>query len=458
MSATIVTNLGSLYVRLLTDQAPKSSLNFLKLSKMRNFEFCLFHRIEKNFIAQTGDPTASGKGGQSVFNLLDANEPRFFPDELCDPVKLASGLHQSLSKKGVLGMANNGKDKNASQFFVTLADGLDYLDDTYTAFGVLEGEDSFKTLELINGVLCDGKFKPLQKVWIKSVAILEDPFEDPDELLVPAAVEPSEAFTSFLGVDAAEAIELKSSVRVEELEQRRRREEAQARALTLEMIGDLPSADVKPPENVLFVCKLNPLTEDEDLKQVFSRFGPIASCQIIRDKETGNSLGYAFIEYEGAASCEEAYFKMDKVLLDDRRIHVDFSQSVSRLHGLWSKARRRQLRSESGGAGALRGGLELKEEFREREESAHEMLFDPRDVEAAYSHRRANDRESSRRDSGRDHHRDRSPYDYRRRDRSQDDRRGDRSHDDHRDRNPDGNRNGFNRSPQRERQYDRYRR
>jgi peptidyl-prolyl cis-trans isomerase-like 4 len=44
-------------------------------------------------------------------------------------------------------------------------------------------------------------------------------------------------------------------------ERERRRVEARAQALTLEMIGDLPSAEVKPPENVLFVCKLNPVTQ-----------------------------------------------------------------------------------------------------------------------------------------------------------------------------------------------------
>lgn len=40
-------------------------------------------------------------------------------------------------------------------------------------------------------------------------------------------------------------------------------------------LGDLPDAEVKPPENVLFVCKLNPVTTDEDLEIIFSRFGSI---------------------------------------------------------------------------------------------------------------------------------------------------------------------------------------
>lgn len=64
-----------------------------------------------------------------------------------------------------------------------------------------------------------------------------------------------------------------------------RRRNAAAAALTLEIVGDLPHADIKPPENVLFVCKLNPVTRSEDLELIFSRFGEIASCEVIRDKK-----------------------------------------------------------------------------------------------------------------------------------------------------------------------------
>ena len=52
---------------------------------------------------------------------------------------------------------------------------------------------------------------------------------------------------------------------------------------------------------------------------------------MIRDKDSGDSLQYAFIEFDNQKSCEDAYLKMDNVLIDDRRIHVDFSQSVAKL-------------------------------------------------------------------------------------------------------------------------------
>ncbi len=61
----------------------------------------------------------------------------------------------------------------------------------------------------------------------------------------------------------------------EELEKMNREKEAAAQALTLELVGDLPFAEIKPPENILFVCKLNPVTRDEDLDLIFSRFGKI---------------------------------------------------------------------------------------------------------------------------------------------------------------------------------------
>lgn len=61
----------------------------------------------------------------------------------------------------------------------------------------------------------------------------------------------------------------------EEVEELIAEKEARARATILEMVGDLPTADAAPPENVLFVCKLNPVTTDDDLMIIFSRFGKI---------------------------------------------------------------------------------------------------------------------------------------------------------------------------------------
>ena len=58
--------------------------------------------------------------------------------------------------------------------------------------------------------------------------------------------------------------EIDEAAEEEAREKSRREREARAQALTLEIVGDLPYAEVKPPENVLFVCKLNPVTEGQN--------------------------------------------------------------------------------------------------------------------------------------------------------------------------------------------------
>lgn len=76
-------------------------------------------------------------------------------------------------------------------------------------------------------------------------------------------------------IGADEEIDDTAGLTIAEVEELRQEREAKARATILEIVGDLPDADVAPPENVLFVCKLNPITTDEDLEIIFNRFGKV---------------------------------------------------------------------------------------------------------------------------------------------------------------------------------------
>jgi hypothetical protein len=98
--------------------------------------------------------------------------------------------------------------------------------------------------------------------------------------------------------------------------------------------------DIKPPENVLFVCKLNPVTTGDGLATCFAQFGRVVSAEVIYDAKTKQSLCYGFVEFETVEACFRAFQKMDRALIDDCRIHVDFSQSVSKL---WAQ-RQREMR------------------------------------------------------------------------------------------------------------------
>lgn len=355
MSVKVETNVGNFILNLFTEGAPKASFNFLKLCKINYYAYSIFLRCEANFLLQGGDPSNTGKGGESLWQLLTGNySKRFFEDE----IDIKKRRHEM---RGTLSMAAAGKDKNASQFFVTLADNLDFLDGTCTIFGQLTssnfgGEENVDNDEFFdyfnNELFCDESGRPFQDVFIIKTVVLSDPFPDPegfDKLIIKES-EPTESFLKAKRIGAHESLDDFKGKTEEEIEEELRESTAKSNALVLEIIGDLPSADVKPPENVLFVCKLNPITQSDDLKMIFSRFGPIASCEVIKDRDTGASLGYAFIEFEERSACEQAYLKMDNVLIDDKRVKVDFSQSVSKLHRQWEDKRRGIVR-KSGNSG-----------------------------------------------------------------------------------------------------------
>lgn len=225
----------------------------------------------------------------------------------------------------------------ASHFYVTTAPDIHSLDEKHTIFGeVAEGMEVVKS---INEEFVDEKNRPYVNIRITRCTVLEDPYPDPPGLddMIPVN-SPQIA----VGADGDTRLEdgwrpAEETKTAEEIEKSMRSSEAKSRAVVLEMIGDLPDADAKPPDEFLFVCKLNPVTSDEDLEIIFSRFGKIASCDVIRDKKTGESLNYAFIGFEKKEDAERAYFKMDGVLIDDRRIKVDFSQSM---HHLWRQYRK----------------------------------------------------------------------------------------------------------------------
>ncbi|KAI4487080.1 hypothetical protein M0802_012069 [Mischocyttarus mexicanus] len=322
MSVVIETTIGDITVDLFTDERPQTCRNFLKLCKIKYYNWNLFHSVQNNFIAQTGDPTGTGKGGESIYRILFGEQARYYEAEQMPKIK-----H---TRSGLLSMVNCGDNMLGSQFFITLAPDLYSLDGEHCVFGeIVEG---LEIILKLNETICDGDYRPYQDIRISHTVILEDPFEDPKGLEIPdMSPEPTKEALMSDRIGADEIIDDTAGMSVEEVMEMQKDKEAKARATILEIVGDIPDADIAPPENVLFVCKLNPVTNDDDLEIIFSRFGKIVGCEVIRDRRTGDSLQYAFIEFAERKSCEEAYFKMGNVLIDDRRIHVDFSQSVAKM-------------------------------------------------------------------------------------------------------------------------------
>ena len=115
-TATIHTDLGDIQVKLFPRECPKTVENFCGLAKNNYYNHCIFHRVIKQFMVQTGDPTGIGTGGESLWG--DEFEDEFHP-------KLKHDRPYTLS------MANAGPNTNGSQFFITVAP-APWLDNKHT--------------------------------------------------------------------------------------------------------------------------------------------------------------------------------------------------------------------------------------------------------------------------------------------------------------------------------------
>jgi len=332
MSVLLETTLGDLVIDLYTEARPRCCVNFLKLCKSKYYNYSLVNKVEKDFCMQAGDPTDEvdrPKNGASIFAKTHGEGARYFEANVTPRI-----LHD---RPGLISMINNGSDKFGSQFLITTGSDADVLDDSQIVFGEV-GEGLEDTLAKINEVFVDKTNRPLIDVRINHMIILDDPFEDPAGMTVPSrspSPDPKRLFGANTRIGADEIIDSDDDLDDQERKERDEIMAAEHRANLLTIIGDLPDEHAEPDKNVLFVCKLNPVTTDEDLELIFSRFGDIKTCEIIRDKRTQASLQYAFIEFDTDEACERAYFKMDNVLIDDRRIHVDFSQSVAKQWRQW---------------------------------------------------------------------------------------------------------------------------
>lgn len=185
--ARIDTNLGPLTVELHTDTAPKAVWNFIRLSQRGYYRGVAFHRLIRGFMIQGGDPTGTGRGGSSVWGKPFADE------------SLAGGPHAH-DARGVLSMANKGRDTNGSQFFVTFRPAR-HLDRKHTIFGrvLLDDDDSTTTTTTTTTTSSSSRSsnsskttldkmeqtptdpatdRPLREIVIHDVVVLVDPFDE----------------------------------------------------------------------------------------------------------------------------------------------------------------------------------------------------------------------------------------------------------------------------------------
>ncbi len=190
--ALIKTNLGDIKVELFADNAPTTVNNFVFLSRDKFYDGVQFHRIVRDFIAQTGSRLSLDKNPQN--DGVGGPGYRFEDEMNWDSLGLSASQRESLKTSGYassdkvksvlmdkyyLAMANAGPNTNGSQFFFTLADkaneSIDSLQGRHTVFGkVIEGTE---VLDAMNRVeLADEQTsspRPISPITINSIEIIE---------------------------------------------------------------------------------------------------------------------------------------------------------------------------------------------------------------------------------------------------------------------------------------------
>lgn len=183
--AVMKTTLGEIKILLFPDAAPKAVENFVTHAKNGYYTGIIFHRVIPDFMIQGGDPTGTGRGGESIWGAS-------FKDEF------SVDYHNI---RGALSMANAGPGTNGSQFFIVQAKEVDsgllsqmeqlsdrgfptecvedyrnlggtpWLDFKHTVFGqVVEGMDVVDAIATVKTGFAD---KPVEDVVILGIDITE---------------------------------------------------------------------------------------------------------------------------------------------------------------------------------------------------------------------------------------------------------------------------------------------
>ncbi|KRZ11779.1 60 kDa heat shock protein, mitochondrial [Trichinella zimbabwensis] len=165
------TTVGDIDIELWSKECPLACRNFIQLAMEGYYDGTIFHRVERGFIVQGGDPTGTGFGGESVYS-----EP--FKDEFHSRLRYI--------RRGLVGMASSGRCTNGSQFFFTLGETPE-LQNKHTLFGKVVGVTLYNMLRL-GECEVDQNMRPLHPEKIIGCEVIVNPFND----IVPRIAQKSE--------------------------------------------------------------------------------------------------------------------------------------------------------------------------------------------------------------------------------------------------------------------------
>jgi len=147
------TNQGDIELKMFPEVAPLAVENFVTHAKDGYYDGLIFHRVIKDFMIQGGDPTGTGRGGESIWKKEFVNEYK---------------ANVVFDRPFLLAMANHGPNTNGSQFFITTK-ATPFLNGGYTIFGeVISGQENVRKIENTKTAVAD---RPVDKQIIKKAIV-----------------------------------------------------------------------------------------------------------------------------------------------------------------------------------------------------------------------------------------------------------------------------------------------
>lgn len=160
IQAVLETTSGKITLDLFPQVAPKAVENFVTHINEGYYNGTIFHRVIRKFMIQGGDPSGTGRGGESIWG-------KDFEDEI------VKGY--AFDGAGILAMANAGENTNGSQFFITTTR-TPHLNGKHTIFGAISEEskeESFKTLRKIEYTPTNSQDQPIKEQKILKAYIIQ---------------------------------------------------------------------------------------------------------------------------------------------------------------------------------------------------------------------------------------------------------------------------------------------
>ena len=174
LRAIIDTSKGTIEVNLNERAAPTTVANFVNLAIRGFYDGLTFHRVERNFMIQGGDPLADGSGGPGY--------------------QFAGEILLKHNQPGIISMANSGPGTDGSQFFLThLA--TSHLDGLHSVFGkVISGQsvvNQIRRRDIISSIIIEGDpsalFRKRQDQLSEWNQVLDEIYPNLKSVFVPVA-------------------------------------------------------------------------------------------------------------------------------------------------------------------------------------------------------------------------------------------------------------------------------